>query len=606
MNRIFLIANFILSPLFLTAQIQLPDDTVMCPDTLKVVANVSASASVGSLITGGDDIITSPINIGFPFVFYGNSYNQCRLCTNNYLTFNMTEGAWWDASTTLPNDTAAPLNAILFPWEDLNSLGAGTLMYAVVGSAPDRKFIFQICNSPFYGCAAQYFSGQVVLYETSNIIETYIFHKGLCAGSNEGSGIHGLHNATGTIANIVAGRNYPTNWTTNNEGMRFTPNGSNDYLIATIPFTPYSPSFVTWTVNGMNTGTGDSITFFAGDTAIIIASATSCSGNLNDTMLVFVPSVNLQVSATQYSICYGNEIDLSATGAEDYLWIPGNISSSVFTDAPVVSTTYTIYGSNTSACLIMDSATIEVDVNPLPNLSVLALTDSVCVGDPTLFSATGADTYLWYPGFQTTPLMFFYPLTSVTLNCTGVDTTTGCSVIISSPVTVFQNPELVVSSDTIICTGDSVLLMAQGAAFYSWSSSQLSGNVVGASIVVSPDSSAVYSVTGMSIDGCHISSSVTVSVTVCNAVSINEKISSLQLFPNPTDGRFFVSGISKNNWSKIFITNLVGQKIIDWKILSSSDDGIGIQLDPQISNGVYLLNYETENRNEIIKLIVIR
>ncbi len=596
----------ILFPFILTAQIQLPEDTVMCPDTLTVVANVSSSATLGSLLTGGDDIITTPINIGFPFVFYGNTYTQCRLCTNNYLTFEMTQGAWWDASTTLPNDTAAPLNAILFPWEDLNSLGAGTLMYAVVGNAPDRKFIFQICNSPFYGCAAEYFSGQVVLCETTNIIETYIFHKGLCAGSNEGSGIHGLHNATGTIADIVAGRNYPTNWITNNEGMRFTPNGPNDYLITTIPFTPYNPSFVTWTLNGTNAGTGDSITFLASDTTIIIAGTASCSGNLTDTMLVFVPSVNLQVSATQYSICYGNEIDLSATGAENYLWVPGNISSPVFTDAPAVSTTYTVYGSNTSACLIVDSATIEVTVNPLPDLNVNALTDSICIGDPVLFSATGADTYLWYPGFQTTPLIFFYPLTSVTLNCTGVDTTTGCSILISSPVTVFQNPELVVSSDTIICKGDSVLLFAQGAVFYSWSSVQLSGNVVGASIMVSPDSSGVYSVNGMSFDGCQVSSTIEVQVTICNAVYANEKNTSLQLFPNPSNGNFLVKGVSKNNSSKIFITNLVGQKIIDWEILSERNNDLFIQLNSEISNGVYLLNSETEGRKEIIKLILIR
>ncbi|TSA49983.1 MAG: T9SS C-terminal target domain-containing protein [Sphingobacteriales bacterium] len=607
MKNKILIFNLILFPFFLRAQtIQLPQDSVMCPGTLTVVATASSNTNSGNIINGADDFITDPIDIGFSFVFYGITYTQCRLCSNNYLTFNMNEGAWWEATDTLPSTVAGPLNSIMFPWEDLNSTDAGTLLFAIVGSAPNRKFIYQICNSPFYSCNTEYFTGQVVLNETTNIIQTFISHKGLCAGSNEGSGIHGLQNSTGTIANIVPGRNYPSNWTSNNEGKKFTPNGSNNYIITTIPYTAYNPSVINWNINGVNSGGGDSITFYAIDTAIIIASDVSCSGIVSDTMNVFIPSVNLQLSTSQNYICYGNEVDLTAVGADNYLWVPGNSSSSVFTDAPTASTTYTVYGTTNSSCSVIDSATIAVEVNPLPSLIVSGLSDSVCLGEPVLFSATGADTYLWYPTLQTSSSMYFYPSTSVTLNCTGVDTTTGCSIIISSTVTVFPIPDLTVSSDTIICKGESVQLFAQGTSFYFWSSTQLSGNPVGSSIWVSPDTSTLYTVTGMSISGCQSSAAIQVQVTVCNSVSGIEKNSSLKIVPNPCEGTFLLKGISKNNSSKISITNLFGEQISGWKILSLSENEISIQLNAEISNGVYLINYETGKRNEKIKLILIR
>ena len=54
--------------------------------------------------------------------FYGNTYNQCVISSNNYLSFNTTNaGAYsgWAIGAAVPNNFDAPMNAILCPWQDI-------------------------------------------------------------------------------------------------------------------------------------------------------------------------------------------------------------------------------------------------------------------------------------------------------------------------------------------------------------------------------------------------------------------------------------------------------------------------------------------------------
>jgi hypothetical protein len=72
---------------------------------------------------------------------------------------------------------------------------------------------------------------QIVLYETTNIIEIYIQNKPLCIFWNSGAAIEGIQNSTGTQAYVVPGRNYPTQWTATNDAWRFTPTGAPQYTL---------------------------------------------------------------------------------------------------------------------------------------------------------------------------------------------------------------------------------------------------------------------------------------------------------------------------------------------------------------------------------------
>jgi gliding motility-associated-like protein len=112
------------------------------------------------------------------------------------------------------------------PWQDWHP-GTGPnvgqyIRWQVYGTAPFRRLVVSFNNVPFFSCTTTYGTFQVKIFETTNVIETHILNKPACLQWAGGTATHGLHNATGTVGVIVPGRN-SSQWTTSNEGYRFTP-----------------------------------------------------------------------------------------------------------------------------------------------------------------------------------------------------------------------------------------------------------------------------------------------------------------------------------------------------------------------------------------------
>lgn len=122
----------------------------------------------------------------------------------------------------------------MLPWQDLDPSLGGTITYALYGIPPNRIFVVSFDNVPMDSCT-KLFKGQVKLFETTHVIETHIANKDTCSNWNGGSAIHGLHGTVGIDTTtepitpwatgvFVPGRNAPNDqWTTTNEGTRFTP-----------------------------------------------------------------------------------------------------------------------------------------------------------------------------------------------------------------------------------------------------------------------------------------------------------------------------------------------------------------------------------------------
>jgi len=251
----------------LLAQIDLGPDTVVCSGNPVTLAPVVIAVQGTNSGIQSDDIYGGVVNIGFSFTYFGNTYTQLVISSNNYLTFNTAlAGGYspWTISAAIPS-ASDPINAILGPWQDiLPTPAGGTIRYALIGTAPNRVFVVSYCQVPMFSCTGLLYTSQIKLFETSNAIETHIETKPLCSTWNGGAAIHGLQNINGTIAVVVPGRNYPSQWTTTNEGTRFTPNGPNSYTISSVPFLPESiisgtsGAPIDWFVNG--TTHADSIT----------------------------------------------------------------------------------------------------------------------------------------------------------------------------------------------------------------------------------------------------------------------------------------------------------------------------------------------------------
>ncbi len=193
----------------------------------------------GTAITFSDDRYANAFtSIGFDFCFDGIYYQDVMVSSNGYLIFpgcysshngnDVVPGGYspYSISAAVPNATNAPQNAIMGPWQDIDpSISGSVIRTNVHGTAPNRVFVAKFSTVGMFSCTTMDFTGQIMLYETTNDIEVHLGEKTTCTTFNSGAAILGLNNYDGTIGVVPGGYNYPTQWsvpTNSPEGHRFT------------------------------------------------------------------------------------------------------------------------------------------------------------------------------------------------------------------------------------------------------------------------------------------------------------------------------------------------------------------------------------------------
>jgi hypothetical protein len=151
-------------------------------------------------------------------------------------------------------------------------------------------------------------------------------------------------------------------------------------------------------------------------------------------------------------------------------------------------------------------------VDPAPVVSVTS--QSICLGQTTTLTASGAMYYQWSNG-ATGNSISVSPSATTTFTVTGK--TAGVSSIpISATVTVNPQP-IITLKDTTICAGQTAVLTASGADNFEWNNGE-----TGSSISVSPDVTTTYSVIGASLGCVSVPTSAQVLVNPQPIVSIND------------------------------------------------------------------------------------
>lgn len=218
----------------------------------------------GTQISFPDDEYSTVVNLPFNFCFMGTYYNQIVVSSNSTISFEAacaTQYSSW-STVAIPSTTPGDIrNTIMGPWHDIDPGVNGTIRYNTYGTAPNRRFVVTWDNIAMFSlsCNNQRFTGQIVLYETSNIIDNFINQKVVCATWNSGNAVQGLHDRTGTVAVPVAGRNN-TNWTANNDARRFTPTCAPCFTILPVNFLRVTArpvgnvNRVTWEVGSESNG----------------------------------------------------------------------------------------------------------------------------------------------------------------------------------------------------------------------------------------------------------------------------------------------------------------------------------------------------------------
>jgi hypothetical protein len=125
--------------------------TTIGPDTFGYLATNNTSYSfvdisaTGAAILAGADDDRALLEIGFPFIFYGNSYSSACISSNGLISFggcNPSDFANQNLTNTIPAGnypTIAPL------WLDLTfaARGAGAVHYQTFGQQGSRRFVIQ-------------------------------------------------------------------------------------------------------------------------------------------------------------------------------------------------------------------------------------------------------------------------------------------------------------------------------------------------------------------------------------------------------------------------------------------------------------------------------
>lgn len=269
-----------------------------------------------------------------------------------------------------------------------------------------------------------------------------------------------------------------------------------------------SPAVSTFSWTGI---TGPPFIFTNGGVFPVTISATNGCGTGSNSLVFNVISLTVTVQPSSPSICVGGSITLLANSpypTTSYTWQPLNFIGSATTVSPITTTIYTV-SVRSGSCV--GSSTVQLTVNPNPTLVVTPAAPVICSGQQTNLFVTGANSYTWAVGNQTTSSISVNPIQSITYSVSGSLGT--CSSSVSIPITVSQNPTVIVTAvPPVICSGYTANLLATGANNYIWSHN----NQMIQGVSVNPLQTTTYTVTG--------------SLGTCSSIATIQ----LSVNPNPT------------------------------------------------------------------------
>lgn len=483
----------------------------LCTDTTTITVNVVNSLNIQ--VTPSTDSV-------------------CAGASTTLMASGASSFSWFPStgisSTTTPSVTAAPLN---------------TTQYTVIGTSggcSDTTTVeITVLNLP-----------QVQVNPTQTFIcpgsTTNLFASG--ATSYTWSPVSGLDNSNLPGANATpAATTFYT--------VTGTKNGCSDTAIAEVVVTnnltiSVSPATATICPGGSASITANgaatyswfpSATLNSSASSTVVSSPTNTTtytvigltGTCADTAFATITvsnNITITASASPDSVCFGETSVINLNGATNYTWTPQTgttvLNASSFATNPSTSTIYTIIGSSGTCS---DTVLQNVFIKTSPVITVNPANITICPGSSILLNASGANTYSWFPstGLSGTNGNNIAASPSQTTIYTVYGESNGCADTTTSTINVTVIPNLTVgASNSIICEGESTNLTASGFTTYNWFPAVDSYNNDSSQVIVSPNNSTTYTVSG-SIGGCSVSKSILITVNPVPAINISAPTDSL-------------------------------------------------------------------------------
>ncbi|MBK8600365.1 MAG: T9SS type A sorting domain-containing protein [Flavobacterium sp.] len=515
----------------------------------------------GTMITAtGDDSWSPIVTLPFTFNFYGNCYNNLLVGTNGVITFDIGPQVPlgycnWPFTATIPAAGFPIKNAIYGVYQDTNIASPPVvdpqiqnvnyfILDTGVNAAPNRVFVVNFNELPQYACNSSVGlqTSQIVLHETTNVIDVYVKSRTSCTTWNSGSGLIGIQNQAGTIAYAPPGRNTGT-WNTLNEAWRISPNGGN------------IPASFSWYNNGL-----------------LIADA------FNDSLLVCPTAADSYSVQMSISNCDASQTTVISNEVNQLLVAEPAFASPqdlIFcTESPFVYVAN--LGSNTN--IILEALNpLDFEVTYYENMTDAENGASNNISNVNAYSFTENKTI--YAAIQEnfqTGCRYIKPFQLIIIP--AVNPPTGNSLQSFSAGQTLEN--LVVEGENL-----------------TWYDAATEGNILPTSTLL--QDGATYYVS-QSIGGCesrNVNSNrlaITVNL-VLNAVDFSN--SAFQVYPNPATESITIS--CKNVIQSIQISNAIGQEIF---AVNPNEKETKLTIS-QLPNGLYFLRLNASNSIKTIKIV---
>jgi hypothetical protein len=334
--------------------------------------------------TFSDDTWSPSVPMDFDFCFYdnatSNAFSSFVVAANGVMSFdNITPGSdcGYINDFNVPNAiNASDLftdfffgKSIYGVHHDIDPTQGGEVGYQTITlDTGERALIMSWHDIPMFSDNSILFTGMIVLYEHSNVIEVYIEEKSIDNNNvspwNDGNATVAIQNNATTGLTAPNRNSLDTNWDTTQEAWRFTPNGGGLGSISNLTWYEGSATVNGGTTTGLTTvATTDIVTVSPSTDTTFTAEIiyTFCDG----TTMSYFEEILVQVSSTK--TWNGS---LNTNWYEDANWTPvGRPTSADCVIIPDITST-----SNRSP--IADISNLPIPLPPQPalarNISVLA------------------------------------------------------------------------------------------------------------------------------------------------------------------------------------------------------------------------------------------
>lgn len=406
-----------------------------------MTANWSIEPATGWTITGGS--LSDPDS--FSAVFDPGEYTITMVGANPCGSDEISV----DICVTTPPQalyTAEPLTGcapLLVPTENLssslNNCDNETYLWQVT---PAQGWSFASGNASSINPSFNFF--QAGTYNVQLTVQN------ICGTSTHTETVVVYEPPTVELANIPSGC----------EGITFTPSAT--YTNGGTPITNYAWSFPGGAPASSNQANPGAISYNATGNYTVTVSATNICGTTSANQSFLIETApNVQVVPQNPELCLGESVQLTASGAVSYSWSPaGGLNTSIGSNvvaSPGNTSTYQVTGTSAAGCTA--TASVTVDVNPLPSLSPggpYVICANECI-DLTVTPSGGTPPYQNYNWTPTNGLSSSN--TATTTACLSssqnyqvsmVDAN-GCQAQTTVPVTVNPLPVVNAGQDLTLC-----------------------------------------------------------------------------------------------------------------------------------------------------------